>query len=235
MPTSFSTPPVNQLIASLPRKDSLRFLAGCETVELTFADILAEPGQRIRQVYFPLRGMISLVAPMDGMASLEVGLIGNEGMLGTALVLGVDDSLLHALVQGEGAALRMDASPFRRELAQSAPLQRVLHRYVHVVMGQVAQTAACTRFHVVQARLARWLLMTQDRAQSPQFHLTQEFLAYMLGVRRVGVTKAASSLQRLGLIEYSRGDITIVNRRGLKAASCACYEADLASYARMLA
>ncbi len=225
----------NQLLAALPHKDRLRFLAGCDTVELVFADILCEPGNRIRHVYFPLQGMISLVAPMDGFASLEVGLIGSEGMLGTALVLGVDDSLLHALVQGDGSALRMDAAPFRRELALCPALQRGLHRYVHVMMGQLAQTAACTRFHVVEARLARWLLMTQDRAHSDRFHLTQEFLAYMLGVRRVGVTKAASALQKNNLISYSRGDIHVLDRAGLKAAACGCYQADLTSYARMLA
>ena len=235
MPSTDSAPVGNLLLAALPRKDRLRFLAGCETVELVFADILSEPGNRIRHVYFPTKGMISLVAPMDGFASLEVGLVGNEGMLGTALVLGVDDSLLHALVQGGGSALRMDAATFRRELAQCPALQRGLHRYVHVMMGQLAQTAACTRFHVVEARLARWLLMTQDRAHSDRFHLTQEFLAYMLGVRRVGVTKAASSLQKNNLISYSRGDIHVVDRVGLKAAACACYQADLTSYARMLA
>ncbi len=235
MPSAKSVSVNNRLLDALPSKDRLRFVAGCDTVKMLFANILSEPGNRIRHVYFPTEGMISLVAPMDGFARLEVGLIGNEGMLGTALVLGVDDSLLHALVQGDGSALRMEAAPFRRELAQCPALQRSLHRYVHVMMGQMAQTAACTRFHVVEARLARWLLMTQDRAHSDRFHLTQEFLAYMLGVRRVGVTKAASSLQKLNLISYNRGDIRVLDRVGLKAAACGCYQADLVSYARMLA
>lgn len=234
MPPAKRVPAVNRLLAALPRKDRQHVLASCEGVELAFGDVLCEPGERIRHVYFPTDSFVSQVAPIDGFASLEVGLVGNEGMVGISLTLGVNVSPLHLLVQGSGPALRMNAEPFRRELARSLPLQRELNRYLYVVMTQLAQTAACTRFHVVEARLARWLLMTQDRAHSDVFTLTHEFLAYMLGVRRVGVTKAATSLQRQQLISYTRGKITVHDRRGLVALACGCYLADIETYRRIL-
>ena len=220
----------NRLLEALPGIDLRRVLAQCETVELAFAEVLYTPSERLSHVYFPLKSFISVIMPIDGSSSLEVGLIGNEGMFGIPLALGVDVSPVRAVVQGAGSALRMVAASFSRELRRSPALQREMDRYVFVHLSQLAQTAGCTRFHVVEARLARWLLMTQDRAQANAFHITQEFLALMLGVRRVGVTKAAGSLQDRKLIRYSRGNITVLDRRGLKAAACGCYKADRESY-----
>jgi CRP-like cAMP-binding protein len=227
-------PTTNRLLEALPRGDLGRILAGCESVELAFADVLYTPRERLAHVYFPIRGSISLIMPVDDSDALEVGIVGNEGMFGLPLVLGVDVSPVRAVVQGAGSALRMGGPQFMRELGRSQALQRAIDRYIFVHLSQVAQTAACMRFHVVEARLARWLLMTQDRAHADTFHVTQEFLAFMLGVRRVGVTKAASSLQQRSLIQYSRGNLTVLDRRGLKAVACGCYQADRDSYDRIL-
>jgi len=235
MPSIQLAAPVNRLLAALPERGLRRLMAGCEMVELAFAEVLGTPDERIGHVYFPTSSFVSLIMPVDDSASLEVGLIGNEGMVGIPLALGVDISPVRAVVQGAGLALRMNAPRFRRELRSSHALRREIDRYVSVQLTQLAQMAACTRFHVVEARLARWLLMTQDRAHADSFHVTQEFLALMLGVRRVGVTKAAGALQKRRLIRYSRGDITVLDRRGLKAASCGCYQADRESYDRIFA
>jgi CRP-like cAMP-binding protein len=229
-----SMPTGNRLFESLPGDVRRRLLASCESVDLQFAQVIYKSGSRIDYAYFPTRSFVSLVMPVDLKASLEVGLVGSEGMVGIPLALGIDVSPVSAVVQGAGPALRLAAATFCLELGRSQGMRSGIKRYIGVQLAQLAQAAACTRFHVVEARLARFLLMTQDRAHSNAFHVTQEFLALMLGVRRVGVTKAASSLQRRGLIHYSRGDITVRDRRGLKAASCGCYKADLDSYARIL-
>lgn len=227
------TPHTNSLLAALPHKLNQQFIAGCNKVELVFAEILSEPGEQIRYVYFPIDSYISLVSQIDHHSNLEIALVGNEGMHGIAPALGVNVSQFHVLVQGAGFALRMTTALFRRKL-QNPALQRILNRYIFVRISQLAQTAACTRFHVVEARLARWLLMTQDRAFSEELQITHEFLAYMLGVRRVGITKAATSLQTRKLIIYKRGAITILNRKGLEAAACGCYQTDKSNYDRIM-
>jgi CRP-like cAMP-binding protein len=213
----------NSLLAALPRRSYLRLVPGLVPVELAFGEVLYEAGGAIRDVYFPSQSLVSLLTLVEGHLALEVGLVGREGMVGFPLVLGVGVSPVRALVQGAGPALKMSAARFRTELGASAPLQRELNRYVHAMMAQIAQTAGCNRFHLVEARLARWLLMTRDRLRSGQFRMTQEFLSHMLGVRRVGVTEAASALQRRKLIEYRRGNIRILDDRGLETACCSCY------------
>ena len=234
MPPTQAVPATNRLLAALPRKDRQHLLASCEPVELMLADVLGNPGDPIRYVYFPTDSVVSSVMPIDGGTGLEVRLIGNEGMLGIPLMLGVDVAQFHAVVQKAGPALRIAAALFLREFEQSLALQHQLKRYLYVLMSQLAQTAACNRFHVVEERLARLLLMTRDRAHSEAFHITQELLAQMLGVRRVGVTKAAGSLQKKKLISYSRGDVRIHDGGGLEAASCSCYRADKEIYERIL-
>lgn len=222
------------MIELLPSNSRSRLLAICEPVDLAMGEVLGEVGMPTRYVYFPTIGFVSLVTAIKGRPTLEVGMVGREGMLGAELVLGVEAAPLHAVVQGAGAAWRIGAVEFSRELVRSAALQRGLNRYVYVAMMQFAAAAPCLRFHQIGPRLARWLLMTQDRAHSDNFHITHEFLAYMLGVRRVGITTAACVLQRAGLIRYRRGAIQILNRRGLKAAACSCYAADREAYVKVL-
>lgn len=216
-------PVANNLLAALPRRDYQRLLAGLVPVALTFGEILYEPGKAIRYVYFPNDSVVSLLTLVAGHRALEVGLVGCEGMVGIPLALGINVSPVRALVQGTGTAMRMSATRFRREFHNNPPLQRALYRFTYMLMTQVTQTAACNRFHFIEARLARWLLMTRDRVLSDRFHLTQEFLSHMLGVRRVGVTKAAGALQQRKLINYSRGNIAILDRKGLEVAACPCY------------
>lgn len=214
----------NRLLASLHRNDHHRVVAACELVDLHNGENIWAPQDRISHVYFPLDCFISQLVPIDSHENLELALVGSEGMLGTPLILGVKSSILQALVQGSGSALRISAATFRRELEQLPALRKHLNRYIYVAQAQLALTAACISFHSLDLRLARWLLMTHDRAGLDKFYLTQKLLAQMLGVRRVGVTNAAGALQKRKLLSYSRGEITILNRAGLEKASCTCYQ-----------
>jgi CRP-like cAMP-binding protein len=215
--------PRNRLLAALPRESYAQLLPALVPVVLVFGDILYEPGKPMRDVYFPVSCLVSLLTLVEGHLALEVGMVGREGMVGVALALGIKDSPMRALVQGGGPALRMGAARFSKALERNAPLRRGINGYIHALMRQISQTAACNRFHTVEARLARWLLMTRDRMGAPLFRMTQDFLGTMLGVRRVGVTEAAGALQRRKLIEYHRGSIHILDERGLEAAACSCY------------
>lgn len=225
----------NQLLAALPAAVRSRFLDDCTPVNLAFGSVLCDEGQRMRYVYFPIDSFISVLKTIDGQSTLEVGMIGSEGMYGYNVILGQHFAPLRALTQGAGAAWRMELATFRRRLEDMPVLRRLLHCYVGVLLRQLAQTAACNRFHVVEERLARWLLMTHDRAHSDSFDVTQEFLAFMLGVRRVGVTTAAGDLQLRELIRYKRGSMTILDRDRLEAVACTCYRSDLEIYRQGLA
>jgi len=220
----------SRLIEGLPSKQRKQLLNGCEPVDLVFGNVLHEANQPIRHVYFPLSGFVSLVTTLDGHQPLEMGLIGNEGMLGATLALGIGQAPMRAVVQGSGSALRISSQLFKQELLSSPALLRALNRYLYVVMTQLSQSAACTHFHEIEPRLARWLLMTHDRAHADHFHLTHEYLADMLGVRRSGVSIAAAAMQARGLISYSRGEIHILDRAGLELAACECYAALQADY-----
>jgi CRP-like cAMP-binding protein len=224
----------NHLIELLPRADRQRLLSACEPFPLVLAQVLCERGDVTRHVYFPIDGFISLVTTIDKHPGLEVGMVGREGMLGAQVALGVAKTPLRALVQGPGRAWRISAGTLRRELERSPTLRRSLNRYLYVLMAQLAASAACLRFHPIGPRLARWLLMSHDRAHTDRFRVTHEFLAYMLGVRRVGITMAAGSLQHSGLIRYHRGELTVLDRPGLEAAACDCFAADQQAYAELM-
>ena len=219
----------NILLASLPSKASHELMSQLVPVQLAFGDVLYEPGQPMRDVYFPLEGLVSLMTLVGSRLALEVGMVGREGMVGIPLALGATRSPMRAVVKGAGAGLRMSRGRFDAAVGGSPPLRKALLLYANSLMAQIARTAACNRFHVVESRLARWLLMTRDRTGRAEFAMTQEFLSSMLGVRRVGVSEAASAFRRSKLIEYSRGHIRIVDHAGLEAACCTCYRDELAS------
>jgi CRP-like cAMP-binding protein len=229
-----ASPPLagNNLFASLPGSDQQRVLAQCESVELQLNETVVEANASIQYVYFPTTAYVSLITPKGAADSVEVGMVGSEGMLGASLLLDVRQSPLVGLVQGAGKAYRIKADIFTGLVNEITSWRNTLNRYFYFLTQQIAQTAACNRFHSVDARLARWLLMTADRAHGTRFKLTHEFLAYMLGARRAGITEAAGRLQDNKLIQYSRGNLTVLDHKGLKDAACPCYAALNDMYAK---
>lgn len=217
-------PGENRLLTVLPRAEYDRLRPHLEKVSLPLREILYEAGGPIAHVFFPLDGVVSLVILMDGDISLEVGIIGNEGLVGTPVFLGSESSPTRAISQVAGEALRMKARVFREEMKRGGPLYGLVQRYTQTMINQISQSAVCNHRHSVHQRMCRWLLMSHDRVGTDEFHLTHEFLAQMLGVRRPTVTAVAGTLQKAGLISYHRGRITVLDRKGLEAASCECYE-----------
>jgi CRP-like cAMP-binding protein len=220
----------NHVVSGLPSEDRIRLNSLCERCSLVISQVLSEVNNPTAHVYFPLDAVVSVMALTGESDTIGLALIGREGMLGSEVALGVFNHPIHVVVQGAGSALRMSIGEFRRELALNAALQSGMRRYIDVLMRQFSRSAACSHFHEIGPRLARWLLMSQDRSRSDSFHITHDFLARMLGVRRVGITAAAFELQRSGLIQYRRGNLVILDRAGLKASACSCYVSDLRSW-----
>ena len=213
----------NRLLATLPKDDFNRLLPHLEKVSLPLRDILYEANGPIAHVFFPLNGVVSLVI-MDGGFTLEVGVIGNEGLVGTPVFLGSDRSPTKAIAQIAGEALRMEAKVFQKEMGRVGPWHDLIQRYTQMMINQISQSIVCNHRHSVEKRMCRWLMMSHNRVGADEFLLTHEFLAQMLGVCRPTVTAVAGALQKAGLINYHRGRITVLDRKGLEAASCECYE-----------
>ena len=226
--------PANRLLGLLSSRDYHRLRPHLQRIPLKYRQSLYRARKPLGFVYFIESGVGSLVNTMANGQAAEVGTIGNEGVGGLPLLRGDDRAPTSVYVQVPGAGLRMTAAAFRKELARSASMRAVMHRYAHALFNQVAQSAACNHFHSIQQRCCRWMLMTHDRMHSDEFLLTQEFLAMMLGVQRTGVSGAAGALRRAGLIGYRRGVVTILDRRGLERMSCECYGTSKREFDRLL-
>jgi CRP-like cAMP-binding protein len=222
-PGAKTQPSANRLLGSLPAVEYERLLSSLHRVILPFGEVIADASERLRAAYFPTTCVVSLVCGMRDGATSEVGLIGNDGMLGSTIVLGGGRAAASAIVGLSGEAYRLDAQTLRNEIARGGVFYRILLRYVDSLISQTALTAGCICAHNLEKRFCRWLLMARDRGTSDELALTQEFIARLLGGRRETVTVAAGRLQDAGLIRYSRGRITIVDRIGLEKASCECY------------
>jgi CRP-like cAMP-binding protein len=213
----------NRLLAALSPDDFTLLAPALHPTSLEFKQVLYAVHQHLGTAYFLESGMVSMLAPLEDGRFMEVGLVGREGLVGLSIVLGADSSATEAMVQMHGTALQVRSAELRRAFEASATLRGLLLRYAHVHHAQVAQTAACNGHHLLEERLARWLLMAHDRAQNDEFPMTQEFMSMMLGVRRAGVSVAAAILQKTGAIGYKHGCVTVLDRSGLEAVACECY------------
>ncbi|WP_445628944.1 Crp/Fnr family transcriptional regulator [Nostoc sp. DSM 114167] len=227
-------PQVNRLLAALPTSDYERLISHLKLVPLPTRQVLYEPGEPVTQVYFPQQAVVSIVTIMQDGSTVEIGIVSNEGMVGIPVILGGKTTTTKAFVQVAGAAMQMDADVLRTEFNRGGAIQKLLLRYVRAIYTELTQSCACNRLHTLEERLARWLLTVSDRLESEEFPLTQEFIAQMLGVRRSGVTVAASTLSRAGMIRYQRGQISIINREDLEATCCECYRVIQKEFARLL-
>ena len=232
MPNQSRLPPIrNRLLAALPGREYRRLLPHLEPVALPFMEVLYEGGDPIKHVYFPGDGLISLLVVMKDGTAREIGVVGNEGMLGVAVALGANTTPARALIQMPGSAMRMKAGALRAELKRGGALPHLLRRHAHALLTQVSQSAACVSSHAVDKRLSRWLVMTHDHAPGDEFEMKHEFMAMMLGVTRSVVTRAAGHLQKGKMIRYTRGRVAVLDRDGLEATACECYGVVKAEYA----
>ena len=227
-------PKKNHLIAALPEADETRWVRHLQAIELPLGLVLYEPGATLSHVYFPTTAIVSLLYVMENGASAEIAVVGNEGLVGISLFMGGESTPSRAVVQSAGLGFRMKAEILKEEFDQSGPVQHLLLRYTQALITQMSQTAVCNRHHTLHQQLCRWLLLSLDRLQGDELVMTQELIANMLGVRREGVTEAATGLQKLGWIRYQRGHITVLDREGLESCACECYGVVKKEYDRLL-
>ena len=234
LPTSDSTPRQNHLLAALPADEWERLRKHMELRPMPLGHVLYESGSTMRHVYFPTTSIVSLLYVMEDGASAEIAIVGNEGIVGISLFMGGETTPSRAIVQSAGYAYRVPGNFLKEEFYRAGPLQRLLLRYTQALITQMAQTAVCNRHHAVEQQLCRWLLMSIDRLPSNELTMTQELIANMLGVRREGVTESAGKLQKLGLINYNRGHIVVLDRAALEAHACECYAVVKQEFDRLL-
>jgi CRP-like cAMP-binding protein len=229
-----ANPKENQLIDALPAADYKRWQKSLEPVDLPLGAVLYESGGVLKHVYFPTTAIISLLYVMANGASAEIAVVGKEGLVGISIFMGGESTPSRGLVQSAGSGFRIKADIIKQEFARSGPVLHLFLRYTQALITQMAQTAVCNRHHSLDQQLCRWLLLSMDRLNGAELVMTQELIANMLGVRREGVTEGALKLQKAGLIKYVRGRITILDRAGLSARSCECYEVVKKEYDRLL-